>query len=224
MDPVYTTLLDAMGTLFLAETGRIAGQRIRKLLLLMNRIDKFTDHRMLGSTDQIEILSLDLVHHGIHFLKTHDTRHHIAADHKRRYTVGKATVNHEISRIRDHCRMKSGDITHQIIEAIACYLACRIQINSVKTAHNVGVIGNLKIRNNRLTKLLDLHIVGIIRSDGNRRIDDIRDHHHIGKHFFGVGLFLLLKLCQTCSKLCHLCLNLLCLFLFALLHESTDLL
>ena len=39
---------------------------------LNDLIDEFSDHRMLAGADQIEILSLNLVHHGIHLLKAHN--------------------------------------------------------------------------------------------------------------------------------------------------------
>ena len=190
----------------------------------MDRIDKFTDHRVLGCTDQIQVLALNLVHHRIHLFKTHNACHDIATDHKRRYAVSKSTVDHKISRIRDHCGMQSRDVAHQIIETVTRYLSGSVKINTVKTAHNVCMIRNLKIGNHRLTKLLDLHIAGIIRTDRNRRVNDIRDHHHILCHLLGILLLLLLKLCQTLCEFGYLCLDCFCLLLFALLHQSANLL
>ena len=67
---------------------------------------------MLTCTDQVEILTLDLVHHSIHLSKAHNTCDNITADHKRRYTVRESTLDHEISRVCDHCGVKSRDITH----------------------------------------------------------------------------------------------------------------
>ena len=179
---------------------------------------------MLGCTDQIQVFALDLIHHGIHLFETHYTGHNIAADHKRRYTIGKSTVDHEIARIRDHCGMKSRDIAHQIIETITGYLSCRIEINTVKTVHNVCMVRDLKIRNHRLTEFLNLHIAGIIRSDRYRRINDIRDHHHILCDLLCIGLFLLLELGQTLCELSYLCLYSFCFLLLSFLHQSTNLL
>src|SRR5699024_12068552 len=71
-------------------------------------IYKAADHGMLGSTDQIEILPLDLVHHSVHLIKAHHAGHHIAADHIGGNTVGKPTVNHKITGIRQHSGMQTG--------------------------------------------------------------------------------------------------------------------
>ena len=102
MDPVYATLLQSVCALFLAETGRIACQCFGQFTLRNDRIDEFTDHGMLTCSDQVQIFSLDLIHHGIHLGKAHNAGHHIAADHERRYTISKASAYHEISCIRDH--------------------------------------------------------------------------------------------------------------------------
>ena len=133
---------------------------------------------MLAGTDQIEILALDLIHHGIHLGKAHNACYYIAADHKGRYTVGKAASDHEVSCIGNHCRVKSGNIAHQIVEAVSCYSSGSIQINAVKTLHDICVVGDLKIRNHWLTELLDLYIFTVILTDGYAWIDDIWDGHH----------------------------------------------
>ena len=123
MDTVYTTLLDAVCTFLFTEAWRVGSQCIWQLLLVIDRVDELTDHGMLGSTDQVKILTLDLVHHGIHLIKAHNTCYNIAADHKRWYTVSKSTVDHEISCIGNHCGMDSCNIAHQVIETISCYFS-----------------------------------------------------------------------------------------------------
>ena len=60
----------------------------------------------------------------------------------------------------------------EIIEAISGYLSCSIQINAVKVFHNIGVIRNLKIRNQRLAELFDLYVLAVIFSNGYTGIDE----------------------------------------------------
>ena len=125
--------------------------------------------------------------------------------------------------------MQSRDIAHQIIETIAGYTACAVQINTVKGIHNISMIGDLKIRNDGLAVFLDLHIVCVIGTDRNRGIDDIRDHHHILKDdlirfllngielFQALSHFIDLRLYSV--DLCHLGG-----ILLGLAHQSADLL
>ena len=178
MDAVYASLLDAVSALLFTETRRIAGQCLRKLFLRNYGINEFTDHRVLAGTDQVKILSLDLVHHRIHLIETHNAGYNIAADHERRDTVGKSTVNHEISCICDNSRMKSCDIAHQVIETISSYLSGTVQIDAVKFLHNLGVVRDLEIRYNRLAEALDLYVLAVVFTDRNTRINDVRDGHH----------------------------------------------
>ena len=133
---------------------------------------------MLTGADEIEILAFDLVHHGIHLCKTHNAGYYIAADHKGRYTVGKAAANHKVSCVGDHGRVKSGNITHQIVKAIPGHFSGSVQINAVKTLHNVCMVRNLKLRNCRLSELFDLYILAVIFSNGDAWVNDIRDRHH----------------------------------------------
>ena len=167
-----------MSAFFLTEAWRIACQCVWKLLLIVDRVDEFTDHRMLRGSDQVEILALNLIHHGIHLVETHNTCYDVGTDHKRRYTVSKSAVDHEISCVRDDCGMNSCDVTHQVIESVSGYLSCCIKVDAVETLHNVCVIWNLEIRNNRLAKFLDLYVAAIVFSDWNGRINDVRDGHH----------------------------------------------
>ena len=51
-----------MCALFLTEAWRIAGQGLRKFILRSDGIDELTDHGMLTGTDQVQVLTLDLVH------------------------------------------------------------------------------------------------------------------------------------------------------------------
>ena len=86
------------------------------------------------------------------------------------------------------------------------------------------MVRDLKIRDHRLSVFLDLHILGIVFSNGNAGIDDIGNGHH---DLFDPGfqiLLLLLQLCQMIRGFCHLLLHFLGLFLLSLAHQSSDLL
>ena len=124
MDTVYAALLDTMSAFLLTEARRIAGQSLRKFVLRSDGVDEFSDHRVLTGTDQVQVLTLDLVHHGVHLCEGHNAGYDVTADHERRDAVGEAAVDHEITRVGNHCGMQSCDIAHQVVEAISCYLAC----------------------------------------------------------------------------------------------------
>ena len=51
VDAINAPLLDAMRTNLLAEAGRIAGERLRQLILRQEGVDEFADHRMLARAD-----------------------------------------------------------------------------------------------------------------------------------------------------------------------------
>ena len=181
-----------MCSLFLTETWGITGQCIWKLLLIVDGINEFTDHGMFGCADQIEILPLDLVHHGIHLVKTHNTGHNVGTDHKWRNTVSKSAVDHEIPCISDYRRMNSCDIPHQVIKSVSSYLSGSIKINSVKTFHNIRMIWDFEIRNIWITEFFDLHVAAVILSNRYGWINDIWNCHHDLCHFFGKFLLLCL--------------------------------
>ena len=192
MDTVYTTLLDTVCTFLFTETWRVGSQCVWKFFFVVNRVDEFTDHGMFAGTDQVKILALDLVHHRIHLVKAHNARNNVASDHKRRNDISKSTVDHEITRIGNHCRMKARDITHQIIETVSCNFSCRIKINTIETLHDVCVIWDFEIRYDRIAKFFDLYIAAVIFSDRYGRIDDVRDRHHDPGYFLLQFFFLLL--------------------------------
>ena len=224
VNTVYASLLQAVGTLLLTEARRIAGQSLWQLILLQDAVDEFSDHRMLAGTDQIQILALDLVHHSVHLRKAHNAGNHVAADHERRYAIGKASVNHEITGIGQHCGMQSRNIAHQVIESVSGYLSCAVQIDAVETLHNLGVVRNLEIRNYRLAVTLNLYVLAVVFPDRYTRVNDVRDSHHILQDLLIQLFFLLGKLCQTVCLCSYLLLNFLCLFLLALAHQRADLL
>ena len=133
---------------------------------------------MFTGTDKIQILSLDLIHHSIHFGKAHNACYHIAPDHKRRNTIGKPTSDHKITGIGKNRRMKPCDIAHQIIESVSGYSSGTFKINAVKALHDICMIRNIKFRNHRISVFLDFYVFAVIFSDRNRRINDVWDRHH----------------------------------------------
>ena len=164
---------------------------------------------MLGSTDKVEILALDLVHHCVHLGKTHDAVDDCAADHEGRNEVGEALADHEVTRVGEHRRVKPCNIPGEIVEAVARDASGRIEIDSVKTFHDLGVIGDLEIRNDRIAVLRDLDVLGVVLSDRNLVGDYLRNGHHVLLHD-GVGLGLDgIQLLYSCGACGNLCLNLL---------------
>ena len=224
MDTVNTTFFNAMCSFFLTEAWRITGKGFRQFRFRCNGIDKLADHGMFAGSDEVKIFSFDLVHHGFHFRKAHNSRYHVAADHERRNAICKSSIDHKISCISKYCRMDPSNVAHKIIKTIACHSAGRIHVNAVKAFHNLCMIGDLKIRHHRITEFLDLHIFTVILTNRNRRIDNIGDHHHD-------LLDLLFHFVFFCSKGIHaVCLSrnllfdLFCFFFLSLSHHGTDLL
>ena len=121
---------------------------------------------MLACADKVEVFALDFIHHCIHFGKAHNACYNVASYHERRYAVGEASVDHEISCVRNDRRMKSCDVAHKIIESVACNASCAVKVDSFKALHNVGMIGNFKIGNNRLAEFFYFNVFAVIFSDG----------------------------------------------------------
>ena len=178
---------------------------------------------MLGSTDQVQILTFDLIHHSFHFCEAHNTVYYAAADHERRDAISESLVDHEVSCVADHCGMDSCSIAHQVIETVTTGTSCALLVQTVQTIQNICMIRNLKIRNYGLTKLLDLYVLAVILTDRNGLINNVGDDHHdLGNLFlqFGLGSF---QFCQTLCTCSYFCLLGFCLFLLALTHQCTDL-
>ena len=114
---------------------------------------------MLAGTDKVKVFTLYLVHHGIHLGKAHNAGNDIRADHERRHTVCKASVDHKIPCIAYHSRVQSGNISHEIIETVSCNTSCAVKIYAFQFFHYIGVVRYLKIRYHRLTETLNLHIL-----------------------------------------------------------------
>ena len=61
--------------------------------------------------------------------------------------------------------MKPCNITHQIIKTIAGNATCRIHINTIQAFHDLRMVRNLKIRDNRITKPLYFNIRTVVRTN-----------------------------------------------------------
>ena len=133
---------------------------------------------MFTCSYKIKVFAFYLVHHGIHFSKAHNTGHYITADHKWRNTVSKSAVDHKVSCVCDDCRVKSGNISHEIIEAVSCNFSCTLKIYALEVLHDLRMIRNFKVWHHRLAVLLYFYIFTVVFTDRNRRIDDIWNTHH----------------------------------------------
>ena len=224
MDTVHTTLFNAVSTYFLAEAGRIAGQGAGQGVFLQNGINEFANHGVFAGADQVQIFTLDLVHHVLHFGEGHDARHHVTVDHEGRHAIGEATINHEITSIAQNSRMQPGNIPHQVIEAIAAGLAGAVQINTIQPLHDVHMVRHLEIRHLGLAEALQLHILAVVLADGHTVINDVGDHQHPLADFRLQFFFLLLQGCQFIRHGGDLCLYLLGFFLLSLGHQAANLL
>ena len=168
-----------MCSFFFTETWRITCKCLWKLILCQHCIDEFTNHGMLTCTDQIQVFTLYFVHHGIHLCKAHNSCYYITSDHKWRNAVSKSSVDHEISCIRNNCRVKSCNISHKVIESISGYFSGTFKVDSIKAFHNICMIWNFVIRYDRLTEFFNFNVLAVVFSNWYRRIDNIWNNHHI---------------------------------------------
>ena len=211
-----------MGSLFFSEARRITGQCLWKFFFRQDFIDKFTNHGMLTGSNEIQIFSFDFVHHSIHLIKTHYASYHIATNHKRWNAICESTINHKISCIGNHSGVQSCDISHEIIKSVSSHITSSIQINSVKFFHNFCMIRNFKIRHNRLTISLNLHIFTVIFSNRHTRVNDIGNRHHDFFDFCCQFSLFFLQFSKTLGSLCHFCFQSFCFFFFSLSHQPTN--
>ena len=177
---------------------------------------------MLACTYKIKILALYLIHHLIHFFKAHYACYHLTSDHIWRYAVGKTFIYHKIPCIGKNSGMKPCDITHKIIKAASCNLSGCLQVDSVYRLHNIGMIGHFKIRHNRFPKSFYLYIFGIILSDRNTIIYNIRNNEHYLIYTLRKLVFLLFKLLKSVCKCIYFRLRFLSLFFFPFSHKLSD--
>ena len=178
VDAVHTALLNAVRALLLAEAGGVGGQRLGQFVGGNDLVDEPADHGVLAGADQIQVLALDLIHHGVHIRLAHNALHHVAVDHEGGDAVGEALGDHEVPAISQHSLVETGNVTQQVVEAGAGDTAGGVHINAVKALHNVRVIGDGEVRHLGLAEALDLYVGGIVRADGHGGVNDLGDLEH----------------------------------------------
>ena len=213
-----------MRALFLAEAGGIACKRLRQARLRNYLVDELAYHRMLRSTDEVKILSLYLVHHGIHIVLAHNTLDDISVDHKGRDAVGKAAVYHKIARIGKNRGMQTRHITHEIVKSVSGHTTCGVHINAAESFHDLSVIRNVKIGYARLSETLDLNIAGVVRTYRHALVNDVGDDHHYLSDLFLKNRLQLFKLRKARGALSDLFLHLLSLCALTVSHKHAYLL
>ena len=112
--------------------------------------------------------------------------------------------------------MKSCNIAHQIVESVTSNTSCAVKIDSVKSFHNLCMIWNFEVRDNRLTEFLNFYVLAVIFTNRYRWINDVRDYHHIFQKLFLYFFLSLGKLLDTLAGRSNLFLNFLSLFSLAL--------
>ena len=177
---------------------------------------------MFRRADEIQIFAFDLIHHGVHFGKAHYTLHHAAMHHERGNDIGEALFDHKIPGICQNGFMQAGNIPKQVIEPIARHTAGAVQVDTAKAFHDLGMIGDFKIRHNRLTKTLYLHILAVVAADGYTGVQHIGDDKHPLAYFLRKLRLTHLQLFQAVRLLGDLLFHSFRFVLFALCHQRTN--
>ena len=229
MDAVDPPLLDAVGAFLLAEAGGVGGEGLGQGGLGDDLVNEFADHGVLAGADEVQVLPLDLIHHGLHIGLRHDALHHVAMDHEGRDAEGEALVDHKIPGVGQHCLMEPGHIPQQVVEAVARHPAGGVHVHPVEGLHDLGVVGDLKAGHCGLAEPLHLYVGAVIGPNGDGGVDDVGDDQHDLSDFFGQLGLLLLQLGQTVGVGLYLGLGLLRLVqlggvLLGLAHEHAHLL
>ena len=147
---------------------------------------------MLARADQVEVLALDLVHHGVHIGLAHDALDDVAVDHEGGDAVGEALVDHEVAAIGQHGLVQAGDVTHQIVKAVAGDATRGVHVDAVEALHDLGVVGDVELRHLCLAEALHLDVAAVVRANGDARVDHLGDDHHdLVERGFSVLLLLL---------------------------------
>ena len=204
MDAVDAPLLDAVGALLLAEAGGVGGQGLGQALHRDDLVDELADHGVLAGTDEVQVLALDLIHHGVHVRLAHDALHHAAVDHEGGDAVGEALVDHEVPAIGQHSLVESGNVAHEIVKAVAGHPARSVQIDAVESLHDVRVVGDIEGWHRGLAEAFYLHVAAVVLADRHGGVDHLRDHQQDVVDLLAQLLLHLLQLSQTVGVGLHL--------------------
>ena len=172
MDAEHAPLFDAVGPLLLPEAGGVGGEGLRQLALRQELVNEPAHHGVLAGADEVEILALDLVHHGVHVRLAHD----VAVDHEGGDAVGEALVDHEVPGVGQGGLVEPGHVPQQVVEAVSGHTARRVHVDAVQALHDLRMVGDLKVRHNGLTEPLHLHVGAVVGADGHGGVNDIGDH------------------------------------------------
>ena len=125
--------------------------------------------------------------------------------------------------------METGNVPQQIVESVAGHPPGGVHVNAVKGLHDLGVVGDIKVRGDRLTKPLHLYVGAVVGTDGHGGIDDVGDLEQDAADLLGQLGLLGLQLRQTVGVGLYLGLGFLRLcqlggVFFCLAHQHTHLL
>ena len=120
--------------------------------------------------------------------------------------------------------MKSRNVTHKVIKALACDFAGGFFINTVKQLHNIGVVGNFKVNLGLLAVLLNFDIFAVVLADGYALVHNVRYFHLDIKHLGCKLGFLFLESLKLGSLLAYQLFHSLGFVSFALTHKHAYLL
>ncbi len=229
VDAVHPPLLNAVGALLLPEAGGVGGQGLGQAVLGDDLVDELADHGVLRGADEVEILPLDLIHHGVHVRLAHDALHHVAVDHEGGDAEGEALADHEVPGVGQHRLVEAGDVPHQVVEPGPGHPARRVHVHPVKGLHDLGVVGDVEVGHHRLPEPLHLHVLAVVPADGHGGVDEVGDLEHDLPDLRRQLVLQLFQLRQTVGVGLHLGLGLLRLrqlggVLFRLPHQHTHLL
>ena len=112
---------------------------------------------------------------------------------------------------------------HQIVKTISAGFSGAVQINPLKPLHNVGMIGDLPFRDNRLAVFCHFHVFTVVPADGYRLVNDIGDDQHTLPDFLRHLRLPALHFFQFTGNGSYPFFGLLRLILLSLTHQLADL-
>ena len=118
--------------------------------------------------------------------------------------------------------MQPRDVALEVVEAVAAGAPGGVEVDAVEALHDVHVIGNLKVRHDRLAEALVLDVLAVVPADRHGIVDDLRDDQHALADLRGARLLLLLQLGELVLHGLDLLLGGLRLLALALCHHAAD--